>query len=312
MEKQGRKNLIKQAGNVIAIIAMAFIAVRLYKYRSELQDIWNAKVLTVMLLAAVVCGALVIISAKCFHLLTLAVTGRDIKASLVIPLYVKSNLYKYLPGNIMHYVGRNQIAVESEATHPQIVLCTMTEMAVSCIAGLSAGLLLSFGFVRDWISRHDHRLLWLIVGAAVIVIAACIILMITDNKLSARIRQVINRRNLALITGILLYNIANQITQGLMFVALLKVMGAAIAPGSYLSVAGVYAFAWLIGFITPGSPGGLGVREAMLSVFLGSTVSPGLISAAAILNRIITITGDIIAFAAVSIFMRMRKSDTSS
>lgn len=307
MEKKGRKNLIKQAGNIIAIIAMAFIAVRLYKYRSEIHDIWNAKLLTVILLAAVVCGALVIISSRCFHLLTLAVTKKDIKASLVIPLYVKSNLYKYLPGNIMHYVGRNQIAVESEATHPQIVLCTMTEMGVSCIAGLSAGLLLSYSFVRDWISRHDHRLLWLIVFAAVVVTAACTIMMITDNKLSARIRTVINCRNLALITGILLYNIANQITQGLMFVFLLKVMGVAIAPEFYLSVAGVYAFAWLIGFITPGSPGGLGVREAMLSVFLSDVVSPGLISTAAILNRVITIFGDILAFAAVALYINFKK-----
>jgi hypothetical protein len=52
-----------------------------------------------------------------------------------------------------------------------------------------------------------------------------------------------------------------------------------------------YAFAWLVGFLVPLAPGGLGLRDGLLAASLG----PG----AAVVLRIAATLGEVVAFAAV-------------
>ena len=57
-------------------------------------------------------------------------------------------------------------------------------------------------------------------------------------------------------------------------------------------VAALFLLAWLIGFITPGAPGGIGVREASLLIATTAIMGagPALLFAAA--TRIVTLGGD--------------------
>jgi uncharacterized membrane protein YbhN (UPF0104 family) len=52
-------------------------------------------------------------------------------------------------------------------------------------------------------------------------------------------------------------------------------------------------FAWVIGYITPGAPGGLGVRESILTVTLSSMYNTNEIVMASLLYRFVCILGDI-------------------
>ena len=61
-------------------------------------------------------------------------------------------------------------------------------------------------------------------------------------------------------------------------------------------MAGGYALAWAIGFVVPGAPGGLGVREAMLLTFLSGAVEDKSVLIAAILFRVATTLGDALFF----------------
>jgi len=61
-------------------------------------------------------------------------------------------------------------------------------------------------------------------------------------------------------------------------------------------IVGGYAFAWAVGFVVPGAPGGLGIREATLLALL-STTFPGADLLLGILAfRLITTLGDIVFF----------------
>ena len=46
----------------------------------------------------------------------------------------------------------------------------------------------------------------------------------------------------------------------------------------FLSVFGIYIFAWLIGFITPGAPAGVGIREVVLFNLIKSIHTPGFVA----------------------------------
>ena len=55
-------------------------------------------------------------------------------------------------------------------------------------------------------------------------------------------------------------------------------------------------FAWLAGFIIPGAPGGIGVREAVLIFFVTPIIGEPQSIAVAIALRFVTLLGDVCFF----------------
>ena len=58
----------------------------------------------------------------------------------------------------------------------------------------------------------------------------------------------------------------------------------------------VFSLSWIAGFIIPGAPGGLGVREFMILLMLGPGYGETPALSAALLLRIITAGGDVLSF----------------
>ena len=51
---------------------------------------------------------------------------------------------------------------------------------------------------------------------------------------------------------------------------------------------------WIAGFVTPGAPGGLGVREAAMVFIGGRGTSPDVLLLLAVLFRLVTFAGDVL------------------
>jgi uncharacterized membrane protein YbhN (UPF0104 family) len=66
---------------------------------------------------------------------------------------------------------------------------------------------------------------------------------------------------------------------------------------SYFHLTGSFALAWLLGFIAPGVPAGLGAREGMMLIFLEGTAPPDVVLAIIVASRVASIFGDLICFA---------------
>ena len=62
-----------------------------------------------------------------------------------------------------------------------------------------------------------------------------------------------------------------------------------------VSLGGCYLSAWIIGMLTPGAPGGIGIREYVLLFLLKNQLAEDIILQLAVLMRIITVGGDIVA-----------------
>ena len=59
---------------------------------------------------------------------------------------------------------------------------------------------------------------------------------------------------------------------------------------------GAFAIAWLVGFIIPGVPGGIGVREAILILYLENIINSQNILEAVVIHRFISVIADLIAY----------------
>ena len=70
------------------------------------------------------------------------------------------------------------------------------------------------------------------------------------------------------------------------------------APGFFFLL-GAYTFAWLIGFLVPFAPSGLGAREATLIALLAPSVGAGPATALSLALRLANVAGDLLAIGAV-------------
>lgn len=77
-------------------------------------------------------------------------------------------------------------------------------------------------------------------------------------------------------------------------------------PVSYPSIVGAYSLAWLAGFLLPGAPAGLGVREAVLVLAIGPGVGDETATVTALLLRVATTLGDGAALATGLVVRRLR------
>lgn len=65
----------------------------------------------------------------------------------------------------------------------------------------------------------------------------------------------------------------------------------------WLNTIGLFSLSFLLGYVTPGVPGGIGIREAVLSYFFLFMVNDSLILAGALAFRVVSIVGDILGYA---------------
>jgi hypothetical protein len=54
---------------------------------------------------------------------------------------------------------------------------------------------------------------------------------------------------------------------------------------------------WIAGFVTPGAPGGLGIREAAMVMLDGSSAPARMLVVTAAMFRLVTFAGDLLCFA---------------
>lgn len=306
-----KKKAAQYIGNLVIVIAFIYILKKLYQYRGQLTEALNTRSMVIAVIGIVVYAILPIFNALFYKRIVSAVIRKHLSTTLVVRLYTKSNLYKYLPGNVMHYVGRNQIAVLSDATHPQMAICTVLEVTFQAGSALVVAAILSFGFVVQWI--HDKPVLLHVIIAIILLLAAVFLCFLMKSPKGAELRKRLDVKMTAdlvkCLSQVSIYYIFYQIISGILFLLLMNGMGIKISASYVAAAIGVYCFAWLVGLVTPGAPGGLGVREAMLTLLLNGMVSSDLIIAAAILNRIITMVGDLTAYPLSLFTFRERNSE---
>jgi uncharacterized membrane protein YbhN (UPF0104 family) len=68
-----------------------------------------------------------------------------------------------------------------------------------------------------------------------------------------------------------------------------------LVPGPVFFI-GAFASSWILGFVAPGAPAGLGIREAMLSAWLSGVLPPVEVVLLVVALRIATTLGDLINF----------------
>jgi glycosyltransferase 2 family protein len=281
-------------GWTLVVLALALVIQRLITGGGMAVLLERPEALWTILPAALIYGISCAILAAAWWALLKPLDPGGLRFPSAHRIYALSQIGKYLPGNVMHFVGRAAMAraegvqvtrtgftmvqesmlmmtaafalaaalggtrwlgLPSELTIPAVIAMVLAALALSSAPGIAARFGLGAGGEGAHIGGELRRLAW----------AGC-----------------------ALLGYGLFFCIA-----GLIFLAILRSLNAA-APME-LAIAAVCA-GWLLGFVTPGASAGIGVREAVLIAALEPAAGPAA-AAAALLFRLVTTGGDLVLFA---------------
>ncbi|AZQ66690.1 hypothetical protein EF888_05760 [Silicimonas algicola] len=208
--------------------------------------------------------------------------------------HLVSQIGKYVPGNVGQFVGRFALARQDGVPLPVIGLATLFEIGLL----IGTGALLVVGFATCLPGYADALLssttipdfgeaVWIVPG-----LAACAAIVSGGVLFREMRRQHLPAARPARFAVPVLLYAAGFTVLGIS----LSLVSAVVAPDTGVSVGFatiLFAVAWIAGFVMPGAPGGVGIRDGILAVGLGLVVGDGAGLAVALLHRSVTTVGDV-------------------
>lgn len=289
-------------------MGLAFVGFRLWDYRHSLAgQIANPSVLLTTLLLAVVYGCSGFLLAFGWWFILRGGEKRSplLRWKVAWPIYAKTQIAKYIPGNIFHFAGRHVLAAKQGVPHSLLVAAAAIEIFMLLLAsGLISLLALEeLSLAKFQIKPEQARLAW----AAFVCIA--VVTLVLLSRRSALQKLIASLQWQPLLMAQICYFLFSTLAAALFFGLTTITTGKPDQTAAHWPlIVGGYSFAWAGGLVTPGAPAGLGVREAILIALLSAALHEQPVLIAAMLFRVVTILGDNLFFLQAILFGHWQSS----
>jgi uncharacterized membrane protein YbhN (UPF0104 family) len=219
-----------------------------------------------------------------------------------------AQLGKYLPGGVWAFVAQVSLARDLRIPARQAATATFLTLALSCISALLvAGVTLLFA-IPDLVGSYWWVFLSLPVLLVLLHPRSVEWWSGTAFRLLRRPGRPVQLSWAVLIRTTLLMT-ASWIALGLHFGFLVQGLGEDV-PALFALSTGVFALAWVAGFLVVIAPAGAGVREVVLVLGFASLIPAGAVLTVAVLSRVLLVVADVAlaaAFTATARLPRVRR-----
>jgi glycosyltransferase 2 family protein len=221
---------------------------------------------------------------------------KNIHKKIITSIYGKTQILKYIPGNLLSLPGRFILSTQAGIQKSSLIAASIYEI-IGLLMGSS--LIMSIGLL----SANDKNLnalfplsnLILLISIFSPLILSTLFLQFNFFKkiqvLSAFSR--LKQREL-LIPGALYTSFF--ILSGAIFLSVLLFIFKEKSVIPFALAISIFSISWLVGFVTPGAPGGIGVRESLIIIMLTNYIDQPSSILIALLMRGVTIIGDILFY----------------
>ncbi len=304
------KKYYKLIGMLITIVALIFVVKKLVTMDVNWSMFADGGTLGIIIGCVLVQTAVILFMTLPWLCFIRILSGTKIPAKDALPVYTKSNLMKYVPGNVFQYVGRNQLAADLHISHVDVACSTVLDILCALIAPLLLILALMGHNMLDLFRTYRSNFLTVLV-VGIVALALLIFLLRWKfraplQRYFAKYRKLLNCKTLLRILLVFLLYFAQYIVSIVMYAVPAYFLFDVPTEQMGLFL-GTYLFSWIIGFITPGAPGGIGIREAAMVLMCGGFMGTDTIMLYAVTMRIISTFGDILAFFLGIIFKAVTK-----
>ena len=280
-------------GRLVALLGAVFVAWAIRREWSQvgsvLQDVQPLWLVAALGLAI---GAMTGI-ALAWHI-ALGMTGAPARVADVLHWYFVGELGKYVPGGVWAVVGRGELAARDGRVRAQAYGSVILSLAATylCGMGVAVALLLGSGF---------GELRTLEIGALAVLFLVGIFAL--HPAVLGRIFSQVSKRwperfpvvapSFSSGLGLVAANLPSWLAMGLATSCVAQALGLEVPLGEIMLAT---ALSWVLGFLVIPAPGGMGVREAVFTLTVGS-LSGGGAAAVAILARLIFMMSDAVGAA---------------
>ncbi|MUH01543.1 UPF0104 family protein [Scytonema sp. UIC 10036] len=222
--------------------------------------------------------------------------NQPIRSSEFVQVYLKTNISKYIPGNVWHYYRRILAAKNANVSVEIATLSVLLEPLLMAAAALIIFLLTSQSILSESILYLQIIQLFCLLGVLCVLhpkflnLGIAIVQRLKVKKLDSTPSSTPTLQHYPL--RLLLGELGFVVLRAFGFVLTLF----ALSPLNLSHMPllfGAFSFSWLLGLIIPGAPGGLGVFEATAIALLQSHFPTALVISAVGLYRLISIFAEI-------------------
>lgn len=277
------KQCLHWIGSAFAVSGVVFVVLRLKDYSSDFDfsRLDSVAWLTVFILALLYGVSNIMLALAWRNIL--AFFDVDVHRLWALRIYGLTQLAKYVPGNIMHLAGRQAMGLAAGIGGRPLAKASIWELGLFSITGAF--------FIVIVIPRFFSAVT---MNMAIAAFISTLLLMGLGVKrfLGLNILRAFGHYVVFLLIS------------GVIFTGVLSlIIGEnSLTPLIAIVFCSAYVVAWLAGFVTPGAPGGVGVRELILVVLLKGLILESDLLLAVLLSRIVTVSGDVFFFLLATLF----------
>lgn len=296
------KHLYRVLGSLVALAVMLVFAVYVWHALRghDLMVYANPRSLLAIVAAALIYCCAIPLTALAWRGL-LRDVGTERSWRELIAILGLTQIAKYVPGNVGQYVGRAALSIKRGIGVRPFTVTVLLEILLTIAAALCVGVCTGMLSGAGLTVVRSQGLQLLIVAGLVAIAATGVLLF---RQLVPRVLRRFAPQQAQLLEGNLLpgkYSIARAFllycgTSLCVGVALIVLAGMLLpaAKHEYWLLLASFALAWIVGFVTPGAPAGLGVREGLLLLMLGPVYGAASAGVVIIALRIATTLGDLL------------------
>ncbi|NJN85479.1 MAG: UPF0104 family protein [Leptolyngbyaceae cyanobacterium SL_7_1] len=201
--------------------------------------------------------------------------------------YLKTNIAKYLPGNVWHFYGR---VMASKAQGFSVGAATVS-VVLEALLMAAAALLLALCSYQTNLGLSLLALAGVLVGVHPRLLNPLIKLAAQAKRQGQEEHPLVRLDRYPVVP--LLGELGFLGLRGLGFLAIvLALMGT--QPFPMLPVLSAFSIAWMLGLVVPGAPGGIGVFEASMVALVDALLPTGILLAAVAFYRFISTSAEAI------------------
>jgi hypothetical protein len=227
-------------------------------------------------------------------------------------IYLAAQIAKYIPGNVGQHIGRIYLSTARGLPGTKVVMAMLLEILLGLVVAALLSLPLAPMMLR-YVRAASFSWTSLAVVAAGLAAIACLaayalhrkrLLVPLRNHLRDALREARGSGGAKFLAGATALIVVGTILAGLALVALASPSVAVMTVPSIIAGVALFCASWILGFLAPGAPAGLGIREAILLGGLTPAIGGTLALEVTILFRGLSVAADLVAWLVGAMLLR--------
>lgn len=261
-----------------------------------------------LLIGALVLGLVYVVLTMLSWRAVLADHGTPLPMRSAAPVFLVSQLGKYVPGGVWNIVAAAEMGADHKIPRRRSVSAMLVTLLISIVTGLMLAAI-SMPFAPPALADRFGWVLFTLPLFLVVllppVLGRLVSLALRLTK-GEPLETPLRWRGIGVAVG---WQLLAWIVAGAQVWVLAVGVGMAADARSLLLCIGGYGFAWVVGFLVVVVPAGAGVRETILAIMLGASLSTGGVLAVVLLSRVVLTVADLLlGFLGLLLAKRFRPS----